>query len=74
MTALLHDGKPVKTPHAIWAAVMRTQAPKGRKAVKEYREELWAQRQLATAPPLTVAQSRMLRRVKTELTRAAQKG
>ncbi|MFE7762973.1 hypothetical protein [Streptomyces sp. NPDC057438] len=72
MTALLHDGKPVKTPHATWAAIMRTQSPKGRKVLKEYREELWNQRQMATAPPLTVAQTQMLRRVKTELTRAAQ--
>lgn len=73
MAALLHDGRPVKTPHAIWAALMRTQSPKGRKVLKEYREELWVQRQMATAPPLTVAQTRMLRRVKTDLTRSAMK-
>ncbi|MBZ3906716.1 hypothetical protein [Streptomyces griseiscabiei] len=70
MAALLQDGRPVKTSHATWAAIMRIQSPKGRKALKEYREELWVQWQKATAPPLTVAQTRMLRRVKTDLTRS----
>ncbi len=68
-----YGGKPYKTPHAIWAAVLRTRTPKGRKVLQEYREELWVQRQMATAPPLTVIQARMLRRVKTDLARAAQK-
>ncbi|MET9848905.1 hypothetical protein [Streptomyces ossamyceticus] len=73
MAALLHDGRPVKTPHATWAAIMRTQSPKARKVLKEYREELWVQGQMVTAPQLTMAQTQMLRRVKTDLTRAAQR-
>ncbi|MET9510790.1 hypothetical protein ABZX62_20410 [Streptomyces flavidovirens] len=72
MAGHIHDGKPVKTPHAVWAAILRTQTPKDRAVLKEYREELWAQRQLAKAPVLTVAQTRMLRRVKHDLTKAAQ--
>ncbi|MGA5467813.1 hypothetical protein ACLQ2J_12420 [Streptomyces cyaneofuscatus] len=42
-------------------------------AERDAREAAWVERQMATAPPLTVAQTRMLRRVKTDLTRAAQK-
>ncbi|WP_430376727.1 hypothetical protein [Streptomyces sp. B1-3] len=34
----------------------------------------WVQSQLATAPPLTVLQTQMLRRVKGELARRAQAG
>lgn len=62
------------TPHAIWAAVMRTQSRKGRKVLKEYREGLWTQRQMATAPPPTVTQNQMLRQVKTERNQAVSQG
>jgi hypothetical protein len=41
-------------------------------AEREVKESAWVERQLAAAPPLTVSQTRMLRRVKTDLTRAAQ--
>lgn len=40
-------------------------------AERERREAEWIERQMATAPPLTVTQTRMLRRVKTDLTRLA---
>ncbi|MFC4609761.1 hypothetical protein ACFO9E_18350 [Streptomyces maoxianensis] len=72
MPALMHGGKPYETPHAAWAALLRTQGPKGKAALKEYREELWAQRQLATAPRKTVLQQQMLRRTKGELVKLAQ--
>ncbi|MCM1941798.1 hypothetical protein NC239_26725 [Streptomyces sp. G3] len=40
-------------------------------AERERLEAAWVERQLATAPPLTAYQTKMLRRVKTELTKAA---
>ncbi|MCX4608694.1 hypothetical protein [Streptomyces mirabilis] len=70
MSALIHNGKPYKTPHAVWAAILRTQGPEGKAVLKAYREGLWAQRELAKAPPLTVAQTQMLRRVKGTLVKA----
>ncbi|MFJ9353725.1 hypothetical protein [Streptomyces mirabilis] len=72
MAGLIHGGKPYKTPHAIWAAILRTQRPEGKAVFKAYREELWAQRELAKAPALTALQRQGLRRVKGDLTRAAQ--
>ncbi|MET9522218.1 hypothetical protein [Streptomyces coeruleorubidus] len=39
-------------------------------AERERRENAWVERQLATAPPLSAYQTKMLRRVKTELARA----
>ncbi|MFE4991392.1 hypothetical protein ACFRH4_08580 [Streptomyces mirabilis] len=72
MAGLIHGGKPYKTPHAVWAAILRTQGPKGKAALRAYREELWAREQLAKAPALTVSQTQMLRRMKGDLIRAAQ--
>ncbi|MBQ0969193.1 hypothetical protein KBY91_15295 [Streptomyces sp. RK23] len=43
-------------------------------AERERLEAAWVERQLATAPPLTAYQTKMLRRVKTELTKAARSG
>jgi hypothetical protein len=71
MAGLIHGGKPYKTPHAVWAAILRTQGPEGKAVLKAYREELWAQGQLAKAPVLMVPQTQMLRRVKSDLTRMA---
>ncbi|MFE2218347.1 hypothetical protein ACFW93_41315 [Streptomyces canus] len=42
-------------------------------AERERQEAAWVERQLAMAPPLTVSQTRMLRRVKGDLTRSAAK-
>ncbi|MGW0136267.1 hypothetical protein [Streptomyces sp. NPDC003299] len=41
-------------------------------AERERREAAWVERQLATAPPLTTYQIKGLRRLKTDLTKAAQ--
>ncbi|MFI6606887.1 hypothetical protein [Streptomyces sp. NPDC050507] len=38
-------------------------------AERDRQEEAWVERQMATAPPLTVTQTRMLRRVKGDLVR-----
>ncbi|WP_328981739.1 hypothetical protein OG258_19795 [Streptomyces mirabilis] len=72
MPALIHGEKPYKTPHAVWAAILRTQGPEGKAVFRAYREELWAREQLAKAPARTVLQTQALRRVKGDLTRAAQ--
>ncbi|MFD8072193.1 hypothetical protein ACFV3E_06020 [Streptomyces sp. NPDC059718] len=59
------------TPHGVWAAVLRTQGPKGKAVIKAYREELWVRRQTATAPARTMLQEQMLRRTKRDLVKAA---
>lgn len=40
-------------------------------AERERWEAAWVERQMASASPLTVAQTRMLRRLKTDVTKAA---
>jgi hypothetical protein len=40
-------------------------------AERERREAAWVERQMVSAPSLTVAQTQMLRRVKTDLAKAA---
>lgn len=42
-----------------------------KQAERDAELEAWVQRELAKAPPLTVQQTQMLRRVKTDLTRLA---
>ncbi|MFI2757801.1 hypothetical protein ACH5A3_02825 [Streptomyces echinatus] len=67
---LVVDGRPVKTP-AMRKLVQGLVRDQMAFAEREAKEAAWVERQMATAPPLTVAQTQMLRRVKTDLTRAA---
>lgn len=64
------NGRPLRSP-AARKLVGNLVACQLRWAERERLEAAWVERQMATAPPLTVAQTRMLRRVKTDLTRAA---
>lgn len=43
-----------------------------KQAERDRMEDEWVKRELAKAPPLTVLQTQMLRRVKTDLIRIAQ--
>ncbi|QHA04586.1 hypothetical protein GQF42_15965 [Streptomyces broussonetiae] len=70
--ALRVEGKTVRPP-ALRKFVQVVVKAQRDFAERERLEAAWVQRQLATAPPLTMAQTRMLRRVKSDLIRAAQK-
>lgn len=48
---------------------MAHEISKARQEERNRREAEWVERQLEKAPPLTVQQTRMLRRVKEDLTR-----
>ncbi|MET7847673.1 hypothetical protein ABZT48_05390 [Streptomyces avermitilis] len=65
------NGKPLRTPamRKLVDNLLRNQMSR---AERDRKEAAWVERQMSTAPPLTVSQTRMLRRVKTDLTRAAQ--
>ncbi|MFD0210842.1 hypothetical protein ACFVH9_17315 [Streptomyces hirsutus] len=65
------NGRPLRSPamRKLVQGLMRDQMAF---AERERLEAAWVERQLATAPPLTTYQSKMLRRVKTDLTKAAQ--
>ncbi|MFD9618472.1 hypothetical protein ACFWB2_14550 [Streptomyces virginiae] len=65
------SGCPVRSP-AMRKLVGNLVTHQLRWAQRDALEAAWVERQMATAPPLTVAQTRMLRRVKTDLTRGAQ--
>lgn len=64
------DGKPLRSPamRRLVQGLVREQMVF---AERERLEVAWVERQLATAPPLTAYQTKMLRRVKTDLTKAA---
>lgn len=64
------NGKPLRSPgmRRLLNNLVRDQI---RWAERERKEAVWVERQMASAPPLTVAQTRMLRRVKADLMRAA---
>ncbi|MFD8685337.1 hypothetical protein [Streptomyces sp. NPDC059651] len=62
------NGRPLRSP-AMRKLVGNLVTHQLRWAERDRQDEAWVERQMATAPPLTVAQSRMLRRVKTDLTR-----
>ncbi|MEU6651309.1 hypothetical protein ABZ904_18150 [Streptomyces sp. NPDC046900] len=65
------NGKPLRSPamRKLIQGLVRDQMAF---AERERQEAAWVERQLGTAPPLTAYQAKMLRRVKTELTKAAQ--
>ncbi|MBL1104911.1 hypothetical protein JK361_09945 [Streptomyces sp. 5-8] len=65
------NGRPLRSP-AMRRLIGNLVKEQFRWAEREAQEAAWVERQLAKAPPLTVAQTQMLRRVKTDLTRAAQ--
>jgi hypothetical protein len=64
------DGKPLRSPamRKLVQGLVRDQAAF---AERERQEAAWVERQLAAAPSLTTYQTRMLRRLKADLTRAA---
>lgn len=64
------NGKPLRSPamKRLLDNLVRDQL---RWAERERREAAWVTRQMASAPPLTAAQTRMLRRLKTDLMRSA---
>ncbi|MFG2380595.1 hypothetical protein [Streptomyces avermitilis] len=64
------NGRPLRSP-AMRKLVGNLVTHQLRWAEREAKETAWVERQMATASPLTVAQTQMLRRVKTDLTRAA---
>lgn len=64
------NGQVIKSP-AMKRLVDNLVRDQVRWAERERREAAWAKRQMAAAPPLTVRQVQMLRRVKTDLTRQA---
>ncbi|MEV5289954.1 hypothetical protein AB0K64_01780 [Streptomyces sp. NPDC053741] len=64
------NGRPLRSP-AMRKLVGDLVTNQLRWAERDRQEAAWVERQIASAPPLTVAQTRMLRRVKTELTAAA---
>lgn len=66
------NGRPLRSP-AMRKLVGNLVKSQLRWAERDRQEAIWVERQMATAPPLTVAQTQMLRRVKTDLTRAAQR-
>ncbi|MFD9920622.1 hypothetical protein [[Kitasatospora] papulosa] len=67
------NGRPLRSP-AMRKLVGNLVTHQLRWAERDCQEAAWVERQMATAPPLTVAQIQMLRRVKTDLTRVAQGG
>ncbi|MEU5448691.1 hypothetical protein [Streptomyces californicus] len=66
------NGRPLRSP-AMRKLVGNLVTHQLRWSERDAKEDVWVERQMATAPPLTVAQTQMLRRVKTDLTRAAQR-
>ncbi|MGW2707308.1 hypothetical protein [Streptomyces sp. NPDC001340] len=67
----LVNGRPLRSP-AMRKLVQGLVRDQMAFVERERQEAAWVERQLAKAPALTVSQTQMLRRVKTELTRAAQ--
>ncbi|GAA5704461.1 hypothetical protein AQJ43_23590 [Streptomyces avermitilis] len=65
------NGRPLRSP-AMRKLIGNLVKDQVRWAEREAKEAAWVERQMATAPPLTMVQTQMLRRVKTDLTRAAQ--
>ncbi|MER0429919.1 hypothetical protein [Streptomyces microflavus] len=65
------NGRPLRSP-TMRKLVGNLVTHQLRWAERDRREDAWVERQMATAPPLTVTQNRMLRRVKKDLTRSAQ--
>lgn len=53
-------------------AVAKRVLSAAKQAERDRMEDEWVKRELAKAPPLTVLQTQMLRRVKTDLIRIAQ--
>lgn len=66
------NGRPLRSP-AMRKLVGNLVMHQLRWVERDRQEAAWVERQMATAPPLTVAQTRMLRRVKTDLMRSAQR-
>ncbi|WP_327131985.1 hypothetical protein OG311_13420 [Streptomyces sp. NBC_01343] len=64
-------GRPLRSP-AMRKLVGNLVTHQLRWAERDAQEAAWVERQMATAPPLTVIQTQMLRRAKADLTRAAQ--
>ncbi|MFE4918981.1 hypothetical protein [Streptomyces sp. NPDC056661] len=64
------DGKPLRSP-AMRTLVQGLVKRQMAFAERERQEAAWAQRQMASAPPLTAYQTKMLRRIKGDLTKAA---
>lgn len=64
------DGKPLRSPamRKLVQGLVRDQLAF---VERERLEAAWVERQLTTAPPLTTCQVKMLRRLKTDLTKAA---
>ncbi|MFD8472019.1 hypothetical protein ACFV2E_08180 [Streptomyces globisporus] len=65
------NGRPLRSP-AMRKLVGNLVTHQLRWAERDAKEAAWMERQMATAPPLTMLQTQMLRRVKADLTRAAQ--
>lgn len=67
---LVVDGKPLRSPamRKLVQGLVRHQLAV---AERERVEAAWVERQVATAPPLTAYQTKMLRRVKADLMKAA---
>ncbi|MGW3499327.1 hypothetical protein ACWDMY_01095 [Streptomyces globisporus] len=66
------NGRPLRSP-AMRKLVGNLVTHQLRWAERDAKEAAWVERQMATAPPLTMLQTQMLRRVKADLTRAAQR-
>ncbi|MDW4902906.1 hypothetical protein RB625_31275 [Streptomyces californicus] len=66
------NGRPLRSP-AMRKLVGNLVTHQLRWAERDVKEAAWMERQMATAPPLTMLQTQMLRRVKADLTRAAQR-
>ncbi|WP_405459785.1 hypothetical protein OG786_21120 [Streptomyces sp. NBC_00101] len=64
------NGRPLRSP-AMRRLVGNLVAHQRRWAERDRQEAVWVERQMAAALPLTVAQTRMLRRVKDDLRRSA---
>lgn len=64
------NGRPLRSP-AMRKLVSNLVKRQMRWAERGRQEAAWVERQMATAPPLTVSQTRMLRRAKTDLARMA---
>jgi hypothetical protein len=65
------DGKTLRSP-AMRRLVQGLIRDQFAFAERERQEAAWVERQLATAPPLTAHQAKMLRRLKTDLVRAVE--
>lgn len=67
------DGRPLRSP-AMRKLVQGLVKNQMAFAERERQEAAWVERQLVAAPPLTVSQARMLRRVKTDLAKLTHLG